>query len=252
MIRRHLVLSSLILAYLTQPALSMGQDSTLTTQPSTIQPSDKISPKPKRPDFNRSIYYKNKLEFSLDYGWLPINIPWPFDFLAGSGYNVTGLNYTLEPNIASLRWHMGDIGGPGILRGNWDMTFSGSFTAIPRGPETRYWSYDMGIRRNFVRPNWRVAPFFDLRLGLGDINAKGPKGARYGQGQDFTFTFNLGSGVRYNFNPRFAISGGINFMHISNLYLSEPKFLNYGINVYGPMVGIDIRLGKPKRESAQK
>ena len=252
MTRRHLVLFSLILVYLTQPAPSKGQDSTSTTQPSTIQSLEKIPPKLKRSDRNRSIYYKNKLEFSLDYGWLPINIPWPFDFLAGSGFNVTGLNYTLEPNIASLRWHMGDIGGPGILRGNWDMTFSGSFTAIPRGPETRYWSYDMGIRRNFVRPNWRVVPFFDLRLGLGDINAKGPKGARYAQGQDFTFTFNLGSGVRYNFNPRFAISGGINFMHISNLWLSEPKFLNYGINVYGPMVGIDVRLGKPKRESAQK
>jgi Lipid A 3-O-deacylase (PagL) len=255
MTRQHLVLSSLILVYLTQPALSKGQESTSTTQPLTIQPSREMPRglrKPKRPDFNRSIYYKNKLEFSLDYGWLPINIPWPFDFFAGSGYNQTPLKYTLEPNIASLRWHMGDVGGPGILRGNWDMTFSGSFTAIPRGPETRYWSYDMGIRRNFVRPNWRVAPYFDLRLGLGDINAKEPKGVQWAQGQDFTFTFNLGSGVRYNFNSRFAISSGINFMHISNLYLSEPKFLNYGINVYGPMVGVDIRLGKPKRESGRK
>jgi len=247
---RHLVLSSLTLAYLMQPAVSRGQDSTSTTQPS--REGRRKPQKAKRPDFNRAIYYKNKLEFSLDYGWLPINIPWPFDFLAGSGYNVTGLNYTLEPNIASLRWHMGDVGGPGILRGNWDMTFSGSFTAIPRGPETRYWSYDMGIRRNFVRPNWRVAPYFDFRLGLGDINAKEPKGVQWAQGQDFTFTLNLGSGVRYNFNSRFAISGGINFMHISNLYLSEPKFPNYGINVYGPMVGLDIRLGKPKRESAQR
>jgi hypothetical protein len=56
---------------------------------------------------------------------------------------------------------------------------------------------------------------------------------------------------RYNFNPRYAISAGVGYMHISNLYLSEPKFLNYGINVYGPMVGVDIRLGKPKRQSAQ-
>jgi hypothetical protein len=29
------------------------------------------------------------------------------------------------------------------------------------------------------------------------------------QGQDFTFTFMLGSGVRYNFNPRYAIAAGI-------------------------------------------
>jgi hypothetical protein len=110
----------------------------------------------------------------------------------------------------------------------------------------------MGIRRNFVRPNWRIVPYFDGRLGLGDINAKGPKGVAWAQGQDFTFTLMLGSGVRYNFNPRYAISAGINYMHVSNFYLSEPKFLNYGINVYGPMVGVDIRLGKPKRQSSQQ
>ena len=35
------------------------------------------------------------------------------------------------------------------------------------------------------------------------------------------------------------------------MYLSEPKYLSYGINVYGPIARIDIRLGKPKREVAQ-
>jgi Lipid A 3-O-deacylase (PagL) len=260
MTRRYLVLFSLMLGYFTQPALSKGQDTPPTTQPVTPQPSatqpatslstDRVPRRPKRPDFNRAIHYKNKWEFSLDYGYLPINIPWPFDVFLGDQYNMTPRKYTLEPNIASLRWQMGDVAGPGILRGNWDMTFSGSFTAIPRGPETRYWSYDMGIRRNFIRPNWRVVPYFDLRLGLGDINAKEPKGFAWAQGQNFTFTFNLGSGVRYNFNPRFAISGGINFMHISNLYLSEPRYTNYGINVYGPMVGFDVRLGKAKREAS--
>jgi hypothetical protein len=142
---------------------------------------------------------------------------------------------------------MDDVRGPGILRGNWDLTLSGSFTAIPRGPETRYGAYDMGIRRNFVRPSWRIVPYLEGRAGLGGIDAKGPKGVPYAQGQDFTFTLMLGSGVRYNFSPGYAISAGLNYMHISNLYLSEPKVLNYGINVYGPMGGVDIRLGKPKR-----
>ena len=41
-------------------------------------------------------------------------LPWPFDFLAGGGYNVIPLKYTLEPNIASLRWHMGDVKGLGF------------------------------------------------------------------------------------------------------------------------------------------
>jgi Lipid A 3-O-deacylase (PagL) len=229
----------LALACLPYPAASLGQDS-------TGEAWERILPVSKSVDLNSSIYYKNKLEFSLETGWLPSNIPFPFDFLLGDGYNVTGLEYTLVPNFASLRWQLGEVRGPGILRGNWDLTLSGAFTVIPRGPETHYGAYDMGIRRNFVRPNWRIAPYFEYRLGLGRIDARGPKGVPYAQGQDFTFTMMMGSGVRYNFNPRYAICAGVSWMHISNLYLSEPKFLDYGINVYGPMVGLEMRLGKPK------
>ena len=234
----------LILACLVDAAPSFCQDP-------KSQPSNATLRLPKRTDFNRSIYYKNKLEFSVETGWLPINIPFVFDFLLGAGYDQTPLKYTLVPTIASLRWQMDDVGGPSILRGNWDLSFSGSFTAIPRGPETRYGAYDMGIRRNFVQPNWRLVPYFDGRLGLGGIDAKGPLGVPYAQGQDFTFTLMLGSGIRYNFNSRYAIAAGVDYMHVSNLYLSQPKFLDYGINVYGPMVGFYVQLGKPKRMSAQ-
>jgi hypothetical protein len=199
-------------------------------------------------DFNREIYYRNKLEFSLEGGWLPINVPFPLDIFVGDAYNSYPLKYTLVPIFASLRWQMGDLRGPVILRGNWDLTLTGSVTAVPRGPENHYYSYIMGIRRNFVPRNSRIAPYFDVRLGVGRIDAKGPKGILYAQGQDLTFTMNMGSGVRYNFNPRYSISAGLNFMHISNLDLSESNgkpnwgFRNYGINVYGPMVGIDIQL----------
>ena len=207
-------------------------------------------------DFNQDIYYRNKLEFSLDGGWLPINIPFPLDIFVGDAYNTYPLKYTLVPIIASLRWQLDSVGGPWILRGNWDMTFSGSITAIPRGPESRYFSYDMGIRRNFVRRNWKVAPYFDVRLGVGNIDAKGPLGVKYAQGEDLTFTVNMGSGLRYNLNPRYALSAGMNFMHISNLDLSEggpaKGVWNYGINVYGPMVGMNIRLGKPKQGLGQQ
>jgi hypothetical protein len=50
--------------------------------------------------------------------------------------------------------------------------------------------------------------------------------------------------VRYNFSPRYSFEAGMHYMHISNMYLSQPKFLNYGINVYGPWAGINIRIGK--------
>ena len=244
-IRNLTLLYTLILACLTRPALSLGQDS-------KSRPSDEILRNSKSTDFNRSIYYRNKLEFPLETGWLPINIPFVFDCFLGDKYTETPLKYTLVPTIASLRWQPGNVKGPSVLRGNSDWTFSAAFTAIPRGPETHYVAYDMGIRRNFVRPNWRTVPYFEYRLGLGDIDAKGPKGVVWAQGQDFTFTMMMGSGARYNFNPRYAISAGASWMHVSNLYLSEPKFADYGINVYGPMVGLNIRLGWPKRQSAQE
>ena len=233
---RKQIWSTVLLASLIQPARSIAQDSTAQLSRETVR-----IPKP---DLNRGIYYKNRLDFSLESGWLPTNIPFVFDFLFGSGYNMTPLRYTLVPTIASLRWQMDSVRGPWILRGNWDLSLSGALVLIPRGPETHYGAYIMGIRRNFVQPRWRVAPYVDGRLGLGGIDAKEPLGVYFAQGQDFTFTLNIGSGIRYNFNPRFSISAGMNYMHISNLYLSEPKYLNYGINVYGPMAGINVRLGK--------
>ena len=110
----------------------------------------------------------------------------------------------------------------------------------------------MGIRRNFVHTNWKVAPYFDVRLGVGNIDAKGPQGVLYAQGQDLTFTINMGSGVRYNFNSRYGISVGLNWMHISDANLSQGKppnwgIRNYGINVYGPLIGIDIQLRRHRR-----
>jgi len=211
-------------------------------------------------DFNQEIYYRNKLEFSLEGGWQPINVPFPLDIFVGDNYNTYPLKYTLVPIFASLRWQLDSVGSPWILRGNWDVTFTGSITGVARGPENRYFAYLMGIRRNFVQRNWRTAPYFDVRLGVGNIDAKGPYGVPYAQGQDLTFTVNMGSGVRYNVNPNFAISAGVNYMHISNLGLSQhtptaidPHWgtINYGINTLGPMFGIDIKLGKHHPPSAQ-
>src|SRR5438105_10927204 len=111
-------------------------------------------------ELNDEIYYRNKLEFSQEVGVLPINIPFVFDIFVGDDYSQKPLHYTLVPVLHSLRWHMGKISGPGILRGNTDLTLTLSITAIPRGPETHYQAFDMGFRRNFVHRNWRTAPYF--------------------------------------------------------------------------------------------
>jgi hypothetical protein len=243
-----------LLACLTLPALSRGQEAMAGSSAAVIQ-----VPSAKRPDFNTDIYYKNKLEFSLETGALPINIPFVFDVFVGGDYTQRPLHYTLVPIFPSLRWHMSNINGPWILRGNTDLTATLSVTAIPRGPEKIYGAFDLGVRRNFVHRNWRTAPYFEFRLGAGFIDAKEPEGVSYAQGQDFTFTLMMGAGARYNFNPRYSMSFGPEYMHVSNLYLSEQHgcysgtFLhpcyNNGINVLGGMIGFNVRLGKPKETS---
>ena len=236
---RNLTLVTALLACLIYPARSIAQDSKSQPLEETVRNSEPT-------DFNKKIYYKNKLEFSSETGWLPINIPFVFDFLVGDPYARVPLDYTLVPIFPSLRWHLGDVRGPWILRGNTDLTFSPSFTVIPRGPETLYAAFDVGVRRNFVQRNWRLVPYFEIRGGLGLTDAKGPKGVLYAQGQDFTFTIMVGSGVRYNFNPHYGISAGVTYMHVSNAFLSQPRIEDFGINVYGPIIGVNVRLGKPK------
>ena len=243
MAKRTLKSFVLILASVMLPAVSKAQDSKAESSDAVISVS-----KPATSDYNTDIYYKNKLEFSLETGALPINIPFVFDVFVGGDYSQKPLHYTLVPILPSLRWQMGKISGPWILRGNTDLTATLSLTAIPRGPEKVYGAFDLGVRRNFVHRNWRTAPYFEFRAGAGFIDAKGPDGVAWAQGQNFTFTLWLGAGVRYNFNPRYSVSLGPSYMHVSNLYLSEPKYLDNGINVTGGMIGFNMRLGKPKQE----
>ncbi|WP_348264771.1 acyloxyacyl hydrolase [Telmatobacter sp. DSM 110680] len=251
---RYPIYLMLAILLLCKSAFGQGTvDQPVTSAP----PDDSVNPgqsaHPKLPDFNEDIYYKNRLEFSLETGFLPINIPFVYNFITGDSYTRRPLNYTLIPNVASIRWELGNIdGGPRILRGNTDFSFSGSYTDIARGPETRYFAFDFGIRHNFVPRRWRVAPYFDMRGGVGDINAKGPDGVLYAQGEDLTFTYMMGAGARYNFNPKFSLAAGANYMHVSNASLSAPKVVNYGINVWGAMFGFYMRLGRAKPRSEAK
>jgi hypothetical protein len=245
-----------------QPALLVGQElrASVSSEASPGEVAEEASPTPvsgdiakavKPADFNTEIYYRNKLEYSTEMGVLPINIPFVFDVFVGDDYSQKPLHYTLVPVFPSLRWHMGDVNGPSFLRGNTDLTASLSFTGVVRGPESRYEAFDLGVRRNFVYHNQRTAPYFEFRAGVGFIDAQAPHGVIYAQGQDLTFTLMLGSGARYNFNSKYSMALGITYMHVSNLYLSEPKYQDNGINVYGPMAGFNVRLGRPRRTYRQ-
>src|SRR5438445_4844915 len=157
---RNLMFYVPILALLVRPAVSIGQDS-------KNQQANKILSESGLTDFNREIYFKHKLEFSLDAGWLPNNIPFLFNPLMGERWAQNPLDYTLVPIIFSLRWHWGNIAAPSFIRGNTDLTFSGSYTVIPRGPEHLYAAFMFGVRRRFVQRKWRVVPYVQAGGGVG-------------------------------------------------------------------------------------
>lgn len=245
---------AMMLGCMARPAMLRAQDGHEAHDTSNAHEAMVVRPPPppvKTADFNDEIYYRNKLEFSLETGGLPINIPFVFDVFMGGDYSQKPLHYTLVPIFPSLRWQMGRVRGPWIFRGNTDLTATLSVTAIPRGPEKVYGAFDLGVRRNFVYRNWRMAPYFEFRTGAGFIDAQQPHGVRYAQGEDYTFTLFLGTGVRYNFNPKYSVSLGPAYMHVSNLFLSEPRYADNGINVVGGMVGFNMRLGRPKRTAGQ-
>src|SRR5205814_454812 len=126
-----------------------GEDSSSARRSDAI-PADPSPPEvaviAPRPDINRTIFRKHHWDFSFEGGRFHNNIPFVFDFLLGDGYNTTGLDYTLVPFIASLRWQLSGIHGHTMFRGTWEGSFSAIYTMIPRGPETRYFAYAMGIR----------------------------------------------------------------------------------------------------------
>ncbi|MDR5728629.1 MAG: hypothetical protein RB191_14500, partial [Terriglobia bacterium] len=106
MLGKSLVLFALLLTTPIPPA--HGQDSGSLPSKKALR-SAKLAN-----EFNRKIFYRNKLEFSYEVGWLPWNIPLIFDVFLSSPYTTWPLKYTMVPNIASLRWQVDGIHGPSV------------------------------------------------------------------------------------------------------------------------------------------
>jgi Lipid A 3-O-deacylase (PagL) len=200
-------------------------------------------------DFNRKVFFRNKLELSLETGGLPLNTPLLLGPLIGDNFSrEKGLpDYTLIPTSLMLRWQLYDPHGPSFLRGTTEFSFGGVYAAIVQGPESMFVGPLIGLRYYFVQPGAKVVPYVDLRGGLGYTDAAGPWEVAHhqpdvGQGQDFTFTFSMGAGLRYDFNSRYSVSLALSYMHLSNMYLSEPKYYNHGVNTLGGLVGFNVGL----------
>ena len=147
-------------------------------------------------------------------------------------------NYHIAPQIVSVRWQLDDVGKTGWRRGNTEWVFSGYYTPVIDGPESRFTGALFGPRYNFVQPGWKWVPYVDSRVGFGFTDSTGVMGA---QGQDFCFTFAVGFGTRYIINENLDISLGALYEHFSNAGLSEPAHENHGLDSAGPNVALHIK-----------
>lgn len=146
--------------------------------------------------------------------------------------------YHLAPQILSLRWQLDDVGNPGWRRGNTEWVFSGYYTPVISGPESRFTGALFGPRYNFVQPGWKWVPYIDSRVGFGFTDSRGVTGA---QGQDFCFTFSVGAGARYILSDTVDLSAGVLYQHFSNAGLSEPARENHGLDAIGPNVALHFK-----------
>jgi hypothetical protein len=180
------------------------------------------------------LYARGRSEFGLESTYSFAVIPNPFFAIAGL-YNKNSLDYKLATQILSLRYQLTNPGGWSFLRGNWEISGLVMGTAIVEGPESYFAGLGGGLRYYFVQPRARLAPFLEVRGAAGFTDSRGYHDA---QQQDFTFSYILGAGFRYDVNRRLSVTASAIDQHLSNAYITRP---NYGFDSLGFSLGALIR-----------
>jgi len=168
---------------------------------------------------------------------------WTMEFGSGVGFsnvrNSSDKSYTLIPFDLTASMKVDDVGLDdylgGWLRGYTEFCFRGDFTDIASGPEHYLAGLYVGPRYNFVQKGWKLVPYIGANVGFLFADANSAAG---GLGQDFNFSFAVEAGARYNFNDSWFTRLGIEYRHVSNAGMSEPRFPNNAIDALGPQLSV--------------
>ena len=155
--------------------------------------------------------------------------PW---YLAAGSFHKNPRHYHLATQLASLRHQVTTNAGPGLLRGNLELTATMVGTVVVSGPESYFIGAAFGGRYNFVQPGARLIPFVELRGGAGACDSQG----LYQSIQtDLTFTYLIGVGLRFDLNPRSSLTFSVTDQHLSNAWFANP---DYGFDSLGATLGV--------------
>lgn len=142
-------------------------------------------------------------------------------------------NYEIAPQFLSGRIRWGVNNSDSWARGYNQFCLTLMAEPIVRGIENHYFGINFGGRYNFVRPNWRIVPYFSGGLGLGWIDSS--PDMRGSQGQNFTFNILTAIGFSYQIDSHWKIDAGAQYQHLSNGGQTDP---NPSLNLIGPQLGV--------------
>lgn len=132
---------------------------------------------------------------------------------------------------------LSDVMGSGCFRGNVEGLLGAYGAGIFSGPGDDIFGAEFMLRWNFVQPNWKIVPFFQVGGGGAYSDMAEDDAVQHLIGSDLSFTFAGEVGFRYLVSRNFAITGGVEFRHISNADTSDR---NRGLNSLGGTIGISL------------
>ena len=127
-----------------------------------------------------------------------------------------------------------------FLRGNFEALFELSYSYIYKGPGHHLVGITALLRHNFVQPEPRIAPYF--QVGAGIVYTDAYKDPDSGIGQSIEFTPQGSLGLRFLINRQVSLDAEAMFHHISNAGLAER---NEGINAFGGFLGMTYFFHSP-------
>ncbi len=177
----------------------------------------------------------------------PVEVSTPFDkgrveIQIGGTYYHTIRSGDSRPRVedvgglARVGWMLSDVSGDGFFRGNLEFLIEASASGIVDGPGDVLASGVILLRYNFVQPDSKWVPYFQLGGG-GTYSDMHEDESQRLLGSEWSFNLQAGLGIRYLCSDRCAVFLEANYRHVSN---ADTNDRNVGINQVGGVLGVSL------------
>ncbi len=142
--------------------------------------------------------------------------------MAGAFWGVGTKGTDFRPDIgyalASLRygWMLTDPAGDGFFRGNWEFLLGGFVGSVFEGPGSIHAGADLNLRYNFIQPDAKVVPFFQISAGGVYSDVYSDDKAQSLLGSDWNFALGSSIGLRWMLSENTALTTAFGYRHFSN------------------------------------